>query len=303
MAEKIELESVKEPEVNALVEEKKEPHFGWYDAIVMMVLFVLSQMVGGVLGMWFCKWVGFELPSAVMRESLDSEVIEIVSFMQSRLVAVGYFFAMVICLTLVGIYGRIKGWREMLSFRAPGWASPFRLLCGYLLMWCVSIAVEPLAEMLPGDQSSLGGGGWLLISAVLLAPLFEEVLFRGYIAGILRRAYGGVVAWFLSALLFGVAHMIPSVMVTAFFSGLVLSFFYLRYRSLVMVIMLHAMNNLTACFLKTIDMDELTFSQMLGGGVLYWSVYGVALAVVLIAFWRMWVAVGRIKSDNYQPKK
>lgn len=285
---------------------KKEPLFknaSWYDAVVIMLLAMLSQAVGGVLAVYAGGVIGWERASDALRASVDSEVVEYVTFLDSRYLAMSLLFATIIGFILIAAYARIKGWQRPLVFRAPGWASPIRLLCGYVLMWAVSIAIEPVAEMLPGSQDSLGGGGWLVVSAVLIAPLFEEVIFRGYIAGSLRSAYGGVVAWLLSSLLFGLMHMQPSVILTATCGGLVLGYFYLRYRSLVIVIMLHAMNNLTACFLKTIELDNVPMRVILGGGKLYWVVYGVCVAIAVLMLWRMTVQMWRLKSDNNQAKK
>lgn len=284
--------------------EKTTPVLGrWWDALVVMILFTVAMVTGGVVCGFIAPLVGMELPNEVMRESVDPEVVEQVRFLQSRMVAVSYLVAMIVGLLLVRFYSQWRGWRESLSYRKVGWSFPFRLLCGYLLMWCVSITVDPLAEMLPGDQSSLGGGGWLLFSAVLLAPVFEETIFRGYIAGMLRRSYGGVAAWLVSSILFGVVHGAPSVAVSATCSGLVLGFYFLRYRSLVMVIMLHAMNNITACFLQTIEMDELSVREIISNDKVYWVVYGVSALVTLVALWRMTVAVSRLKSDNIEQKK
>lgn len=276
----------------------------WYDALVILIVFNLAQIIGGAVCGFLAPLIGMELPTEVMLESVNPEVVEYVRFLQSRMVAVSYFIAMVVGLILLVWYARWRGLNKVIniSFKHPGWASPFRLLCGYLLMWCVTIALEPLAELLPGDQSSLGGGGWLLVSAVLLAPFFEEIVFRGYITGALKSAYGGLVAWIGAAVIFGVAHVIPSIILTASFAGLVLGFYYLRYRSLMMVIILHAMNNLTACFLQTIDMSEATMYDILGGGALYWTIYGVCVAVSLAALSRMAVVVSRLKSDNIEQK-
>lgn len=270
----------------------------WYDVVVILLFFFLSQAFAGIIS----TALGVRLPGEAYTTSFDADVLELAASMQARFVAISYAISMVLCFVMLWVYRQIRGWRSLLSFRAPGWASPFRLLCGYLLMWCVSIAVEPLAALLPGDQSQLGGGGWLLVSAVLLAPVFEEIIFRGYTAGIVRRLYGGLAAWIVSALIFGLVHIIPSVVVTAIFSGLVLSFFYLRYRSLVMVITLHAMNNITACFLQSIDLGETTFRELSGGGAAYWIVYGVCVTVSVASFVRMGRVVSGIKSDNYQPK-
>lgn len=277
---------------------RRKAQVAWYDVVVILLFFFLSQAFAGIIS----TALGVRLPGEAYTTSFDADVLELAASMQARFVAISYAISMVLCFVMLWIYRQIRGWRSLLSFRAPGWASPFRLLCGYLLMWCVSIAVEPLATLLPGDQSQLGGGGWLLVSAVLLAPAFEEIIFRGYTAGIVRRLYGGLAAWIVSALIFGLVHIIPSVVVTAIFSGLVLSFFYLRYRSLVMVITLHAMNNITACFLQSIDLGETTFRELSGGGVAYWVVYGVCVAVSVVSFVRMGRVVSSIKSDNYQPK-
>ena len=238
----------------------------WYDIAVILLFFMLSQALGGFV----TAFLGVRLPGEAYTTSFDADVLEEAASMQARFVAITYAISMVICFALLWIYRLLRGWKGVLSLRTTGWLASFRLLCGYQLMWCLSIAVEPLAELLPGDQSSLGGGGWLLVSAVMLAPVFEEVIFRGYTAGILRRLYGGLAAWFASSLIFGLVHLIPSVVLSATFSGLVLGYYYLRYRSLMMVIILHAMNNITACFLRSIDLGETTIRELLGGGAFYW---------------------------------
>ena len=301
MTEGVNKEQVKGVEIP--IENKIEPKpvtkgVAWWDVVVVLLFFVLSQALGGFVS----AFLGVRLPGEAYTTSFDADVLEEAASMQARFVAITYAISMVICFAMLWIYRLFRGWKGVLSLRTTGWLASFRLLCGYLLMWCVSIAIEPLAELLPGDQSSLGGGGWLLVSAVMLAPLFEEIIFRGYTAGILRRLYGGMAAWLASSLIFGLVHMIPSVVLSATFSGLVLGYYYLRYRSLVMVIILHAMNNITACFLRSIDLGETTFRELLGGGTLYWSVFVFCAVVAVVSLIRMGRTVNNIKSDNYQPK-
>lgn len=281
---------------------KRKVQLSWVDALVVVVAFIVAQVLGGVAGSVVGGALGIRLPGEAMTTSFDAEVLEAAAQMQARFTAVAYLFSMVICYAILLICGRLRRWPvgEWLSLR--GMFSPIRLLMGFLLMWCVSIAVEPLSSLLPGDQSALGSGGWLLFSAVLLAPVFEESIFRGYLGGILRKRYGGLTAWLVSAVVFGVVHIIPSVIITATLAGLVLAFFYLRYRSLGLVIVLHAMNNATACFLRAIDMGDVTTREMLGGGTIYWVLYGVALVVSVVALVRMGRVVSRIKSDNSGPE-
>ena len=286
MTEGVNKEQVKgteSPAENKIETKSATKGVAWYDIAVILLFFMLSQALGGFVS----ALLGVRLPGEAYTTSFDADVLEEAASMQARFVAITYAFSMVICFALLWIYRLLRGWKGVLSLRTTGWLASFRLLCGYLLMWCVSIAVEPLAELLPGDQSSLGGGGWLLVSAVMLAPMFEEVIFRGYTAGILRRLYGGLAAWFASSLIFGLVHLIPSVVLSATFSGLVLGYFYLRYRSLMMVIILHAMNNITACFLRSIDLGETTIRELLGGGALYWSVFAFCAVVSVVSLIRM----------------
>lgn len=292
MAQKINSEEVKSLK-------PQSSHSAWIDAVVIILVFIVAQALGGVLALM----AGVRMPGEAMTTSFDEEVLEAAASMQARFVAVAYLISMAICYLLLFVYGRVRGWQVGSWLRLRGGLAPVKLLMGYLIMWCVSIAVEPLAEMLPGDQSSLGSGGWLLFSAVLLAPIFEESVFRGYLASRLRSAYGGMVAWIVSALAFGLIHGIPSVVVTATLSGLVLGFYYLRYHSLGLVIMLHAMNNLTACFLLTLDAGDVTTRELLGGGSLYWGVYGVSVVIAVTALVRMGRVMYGVKSDNYVAKE
>lgn len=291
MAENIIKEQVKGAQEPTIA---KKSSTAWVDALAFIFIFIVAQTLGGVV----CTLLGVRMPGEAMTTSFDTEVLEAAASMQARFVAVAYMLSMAFCFLLLGIYCRLRGLAAWGWLRLRGAFSPIRLLFGYLLMWCFSIAVEPIVELLPGDQSALGGGGWLLVSAVLLAPLFEETLFRGYIAGRLRDAYGGMVAWIVSAVAFGAVHAIPSVVVAATFSGLVLSYYYLRHRSLGLVIMLHAMNNLTACFLKIVDLGDMTTREILGEGTLYWCVYALCALIALVALVRMGREMWGIKSKD-----
>lgn len=293
-AEVREASVAQDEQVTSLGEPSPSRGFKWYDVIVILLLFFLSQGVGAFIAVR----LGCTPPDVALFSDTDFEVVENAESMQARFVAVTFAFAIIICFTALTIYRILRKWQSHISFRSPSWGAPFRLLCGYLLLWCVSIAIEPVIMRLPSDQSVLGSGGWLLLSAVMLAPLLEEVVFRGYIAGGLRYAYGPIVAWVVSSLAFGLAHGFAAPAINATLCGLVLGFYYMRYRSITLVVMLHAMNNLTACFLATIDLDHTPVSELLGGGKLYWSIYAVCLIVSLWAFVRMYNSLKRLKSNK-----
>lgn len=265
----------------------------WVDAMVVVLLFVIAQAVATVA----CMAMGLRMPGIAMTTSFDAEVLENADSMQARFIAITYLLSMVIFYISMFIYQRMRGWSSKGWFNMRG-CTPVRLLAGYLLIWCISVVVEPLSEALPGNQDMLGNGGWLLFSSVLLAPIFEESLFRGYMAGILRKAYGGMTAWIVPAVTFGVIHAIPSVVVSAILMGLVLGYLYLRYRSLGLVVMLHAMNNLTACFLRMMDMGDMTVSGLFSEGPWYWALYAVCAVVLGVSLVKMYRYVSGIKVEN-----
>lgn len=268
---------------------------GWYDVLLFVLMFLASQFVGAFIAVK----LGIMPADTALFESNDFEIVEAAEHTQARFVAISLFLAMVLCFIMLRTYRFIRGWKLKPSNKVPGWASPFRLLCGYLLLWCISIAIEPITALLPEAQSNIGSGGWLLISAVIIAPFFEEYLFRGYIAGTLQYAYGSVVAWILSSIIFGVAHGQAQVMVSATMSGLVLGFYFLRYRSLVLATMLHAMNNLTVCFLHTFDADDLTLRQLISNDTTYWSIQIICSLICLIALTRMFFIIKGVKNEKY----
>ena len=281
-------------QVTSLGEPSPSRGFKWYDVIVILLLFFLSQGVGAFVAVK----LGCTPPDAALFSDTDFEVVENAESLQARFVAVTFAFAIVICFVSLALYKWVRGWKSRIAFRSPSWGAPFRLLCGYLLLWCISITIEPITARIPADQSALGAGGWLLLSAVVLAPLLEEVVFRGYITSGIQYAYGPIAAWITSSIIFGIAHGTAGPAVNATFCGFVLGFFYMRYRSLTLVIMLHAMNNLTACFLATLNLDQTPMSEILGGGKLYWSIYAVCAIVTLLSFVRMYNILKHLKSNK-----
>jgi len=78
---------------------------------------------------------------------------------------------------------------------------------------------------------------------VIIFPLLEEIIYRGIILEGLLLNHGRNFALLFSALIFGLIHMIIIQIIPAFFSGLLLGWLYLKYRSLLLVFFAHAVNN------------------------------------------------------------
>ena len=87
-------------------------------------------------------------------------------------------------------------------------------------------------------------GFWIsLLELAIVAPLTEELLFRGLILrGFLSR-YSAPTAVVVSAVLFGLMHLNPWQMITAVVLGLLLGWWFVRTRSLLPCLAGHALTN------------------------------------------------------------
>ena len=103
-----------------------------------------------------------------------------------------------------------------------------------------------------------------IIMTVILAPILEEILFRGIIMkGMINNGTKPLLAIALSAFIFGVVHFNPWQFAGALLLGLVLGLVYYKTKSLLMSILLHAFNNLISAMLMLYS-DSETFSQLFG---------------------------------------
>ncbi|HEX2055902.1 MAG TPA: type II CAAX endopeptidase family protein [Nitrospiraceae bacterium] len=88
-----------------------------------------------------------------------------------------------------------------------------------------------------------------LIEYVVLAPVFEELAFRGLLFGVLRRRFEWMPAACISAGIFALAHGYGLIgFLSVFWSGLIWAWIYERTGSLLPGIIAHAVNNLLVCF-------------------------------------------------------
>lgn len=91
---------------------------------------------------------------------------------------------------------------------------------------------------------------WLICMTVLVAPTFEEIIFRGIIFNDFKKATRLWVAVAIQALAFGIFHMNLVQGVYATLLGIVLGIVYLKYRSIYMPILLHFSYNATAIIIE-----------------------------------------------------
>lgn len=89
----------------------------------------------------------------------------------------------------------------------------------------------------------------LIVSVVIIAPIFEEVFFRGFLWQMLRNRYPEHVVWFLTSVLFAMSHMHPSAFIYALIASILLGAVRIYGGGLGMSILLHAGVNIAPLIL------------------------------------------------------
>lgn len=96
---------------------------------------------------------------------------------------------------------------------------------------------------------------WSLLSIVIFGPIMEELLFRGLIFHSLSKFKGGVFAIIISGVLFGIWHGELVQTVYTAIMGIALAAVYYKTRSMVLVILMHILNNFTSTLPEALDIE------------------------------------------------
>lgn len=127
----------------------------------------------------------------------------------------------------------------------------FAAVLGRLLAGAWGLVLQALGADLSGfdlDPTKLFGQGttgtvMLVLVAVVLAPVAEEIVFRGVLLNALVARWGIRVAIVGSSLAFSVVHLSLVAIPAVFLFALVLGWLFVRTRSLVVCIVAHALFN------------------------------------------------------------
>lgn len=215
-------------------------------------------------------------------------------------------YALSMTLTIVGvlIYRKLRrGKGKMFRLSMRGF-NPMLILWGFVLVLITGIVIEPVLNLFPESFLDLlnqmgANGGWSVLMLAILAPVMEEVLFRGILLESVREKYSSGRAIVMSALMFGVIHVIPQQVVNAFVIGLILGFIYVRTDSLWPVIIIHALNNAMAyVIMQWSDGANITVRSLIENDTIYAVVYGMSLAVFIVSGYMVWRAIEKINSKE-----
>ncbi len=171
-----------------------------------------------------------------------------------------YVLVAVACLTLILHRVNRRSQRPLISLglrMRNGWRMAVTGAGGYGTFLAALMLAALALRGLVGDAVPLGQAGEPLMGSVdtageiliyfllacVLAPIFEEIVFRGYVYAGLRRVASPRWAMLLGGLIFASVHMNPAAMVIITLIGILLCYLYERTRSLLPGMVAHSLHN------------------------------------------------------------
>jgi membrane protease YdiL (CAAX protease family) len=215
--------------------------WGWRDVGLALLLVVF-----GTVALVIALQVSIQLAGLEVGSGLASPIVYLASVGIYALLVLGvYLFA-----------ARRAGWQALGMRAAPiqtFLATPPLVFIGLMGIAAVNTTIawfqggtfeNPQIEALSGEQAfTLPVLLLVLLLVAGLAPLAEELFFRGMIYPLLRQRYGPVAAILLNAAIFAAFHFIPLIFPALFVLGLLLAFLREWSGSTLPCILYHALQN------------------------------------------------------------
>ncbi len=183
--------------------------WGWLDLVLLIPL-----TVGGLFFLVIVTFIGLALSGVAIGKIQQSpEVFGLISVAAQTVLdlAVLGYLAMQMRVRFHSPFWRTIGWRPLESTRLSRSAICFLLgLGGFLLAivvaWVDSLyppkAELPIETLLQGHATLV----LFMLTAVLVAPLVEETVFRGYLYPVAARTFGVTGGILITGTLFGLMH-------------------------------------------------------------------------------------------------
>lgn len=199
---------IAQPAVHTVPEDLRVP-WNWADLLIFGVVVLAATIFFSVALM--IGFAAFGVSTSVLRQpgseqSFFALVTQVILFA----VLLGYL-ALQIRLRTSAPFWRTIGWRDLPRLRAPRFASyvgilvfgfAFAALIEFLSGVIGTKAKLPIETMFQDRRSAI----LFMVMAVLVAPVIEETIFRGYIYPVVARSFGVATGVIATGVLFGLLH-------------------------------------------------------------------------------------------------
>jgi membrane protease YdiL (CAAX protease family) len=140
------------------------------------------------------------------------------------------------------------------------------------------VPVEPYAKSEKLNISIIYKG----ISALIIAPIFEELLFRKYMYTELLKKYSSNLSIVISSIFFSLIHL-PNYknLIPSFIFGIVCCLVYRKTKNISYTIILHFLTNLSVLILVNYRESLYEWSFGLENNLIYWILFGIGIILTL----------------------
>lgn len=224
--------------------------FGWFmlGLTPMVTVFLWQILVSGV-GMFIYSFIAGMQASQTGAEIVYDDLIE--GFLSGTPYAIVMFVTYIGYLVIFGLwywlmYCRKKqtgAWKQVLKPQRIGGI----IGCGFAVQVTLSLALTIILPLFPKAMDSYmsvmegleNESVFMILCVCLLAPICEELIFRGLTMRTMEKAFPWQAALIIQAVLFGVYHMNLVQGIYAMLLGLLFGYIAHRYGSIVPGILLH----------------------------------------------------------------
>lgn len=238
---------------------------------ICVLVFLAMQIAGGLLALF-------------MRNFLRTDGATAVSF--------AYLFSYIVTMFMLEPLGIIR----MHTFKVTHvkWSViPLAFIAAFLGIFAMDLLLEQIRmpNLMRGSLRVLSNNPLGVLSIGVVAPIAEELIFReGIISTLLRNNFHRWQAILISAAIFGIVHVNPIQIPFAFVIGIILGIIFVKTGTIVIVSIIHILNNMIGIMEMRIRHDaSASITQLIGGPIVAWIciiVSAVLCVICLRLFWK-----------------
>lgn len=253
-------------------------NFGW--ALLYTILFVVIQM--GITFLAEIAYIIWEITAdRIPVQTVSDLVAPVIMSHAVFLTIVGDLI--IVAVAAIVIKSKRKRFRRSLHIST---APPLSFVLPVITAFLYSVAANILIGIVKLPDFLQSGAGNLstsmessntvlnLIAVLIVAPIAEEIIFRGVIMTKLRFSFSSAMTIFLSALLFSLAHLM---------TGSILIVLFTFFGGLICALVLEKTGSLTIAIIAHIFLNVGGFASGLAGKLPIIAQYGISAVAIIIA--------------------
>ena len=195
---------------------------------------------------------------------------------------VSYSAPILLMLIGVALYDRLACGRRQPPMAKLRGFSPLMHIWGLILLLALAVVLMPLMSILPQQDVVVPTGVWAVVTMIIVAPVLEEILFRGKVFSVMRYTCRPSLAAMVSAAIFAALHGHIGIAIEAFCAGMIFSYAYILTSSIFAPIILHIFNNIIAFVLAQLMYQDRSLEDYLVALPSFNIIYVISLVILLL---------------------